>query len=393
MLNNKNERELAYVVSIDAIEPIEGADNVEIAKVLGWRVMVRKGQFSVGDLAVYFEIDSRVPEDMECFSFLAAKHYKVKTQKYFKGTVISQGLLMSFSDFGWENNTHKLGDFLTKELGVTYSSEEDNQRKSNVDKYKLMAKRKEKLFAKQPFKWLMKRAWGREILFFFFGKKRDKKSQFPTWVKKTDEERCQNQPWRFPGDGKTTYIATEKIDGTSTTFTMKKGKFGKVDFRVCSRNVSFSPDNKKECYYDSNYYLEMAKKYNIKTVLTNLFKDHFSDCEWVTIQGETYGDGVQKRTYGLLEERKFAAFNLITSKDGRINSVDAAKILKEYGIDWVPIVDENFLIPNSCDELLAIAEGKSMIDGGMREGLVIRSKDGKDSFKAVSNAFLIKYHG
>ena len=101
MLNPKtNQRELAYVVKIDEIIPIEGADRVETALVGGWRVMVRKDQFKKGDLAIYLEIDSKVPET-EPFLFLAPKNFKVKTQKYFKGKVISQGLLMSPEDFGW----------------------------------------------------------------------------------------------------------------------------------------------------------------------------------------------------------------------------------------------------------------------------------------------------
>ena len=100
MLNKDNIRELAYVVTINDILPIEGADRVEQAVVGGWHIMTRKGQFKPGDPAIYFEIDSKVPET-EPFKFLEPKHYKVKTQKYFKGTVISQGLLMSAEDFGW----------------------------------------------------------------------------------------------------------------------------------------------------------------------------------------------------------------------------------------------------------------------------------------------------
>ncbi|MDE6219198.1 MAG: 2'-5' RNA ligase, partial [Lachnospiraceae bacterium] len=90
MLNKKGQRELAYVVRIDGICAIDGADRVEVAQVGGWRIMVHKGQFVPGDLAIYFEIDSKVPE-REPFLFLEPKHYKIKTQKYFKGTVISQG--------------------------------------------------------------------------------------------------------------------------------------------------------------------------------------------------------------------------------------------------------------------------------------------------------------
>ena len=85
-MTNKRQRELAYVVEIDKIQPIQGADKVELAIVGGWHIMVRKGQFQQGDLAVYFEIDSKVPAE-EPFLFLAQKDYRIKTQKYFKGTV------------------------------------------------------------------------------------------------------------------------------------------------------------------------------------------------------------------------------------------------------------------------------------------------------------------
>ena len=285
--------------------------------------MVRKDQFKPGDLAIYFEIDSKVPAKPE-FEFLAAKHYKVKTQKYFKGTVISQGLLMAAEDFGWylnddrtaivetnaKNNDgyHKLGDFLTKRLGVTYAEAEDNKRKANsVDKYKKMAQRHGKLFSKQPFRWLMKRAWGRKLLFAFFGKKKDKKSGWPAWVRRTDEERIQNMPWIL--ENKEPWIATEKIDGTSTTFTMKKSKFGKNDFYVCSRNVVFDkPD--KNCYYDTNVYIEMAQKYDVENILKKLIETY--NLEWVTLQGETFGASIQKRDYGM-KDHDFYGFNLIFS--------------------------------------------------------------------------------
>ena len=66
MLYSKKERELCYFVTIDEIKPIEGADRVEVAVVSGWKIMVRKGQFKAGDIAIYFEIDSKVPEENTC---------------------------------------------------------------------------------------------------------------------------------------------------------------------------------------------------------------------------------------------------------------------------------------------------------------------------------------
>lgn len=407
MLNEKKERELAYLVRVDEIRPIPGRDRVECAVVGGWTIMVRKDQFKPGDIGIYFEIDSKVPEK-EPFMFLDAKHFKIKTQKYKtpEGQFWSQGLLMAPSDFGWtaleagssdeavgviiNGKVHKVNNesrFLTKELGVVYNEPEDNKRKANsIDKYKKMASRHPKLFTKKPIRWLMKRNWGKKLLFVFFGKKKDKRSAWPAWVSKTDEERVQNMPWIL--QDKSEWVATEKIDGTSTTFTMRRGKFNKKEFYVCSRNVVFdTPD--KNCYYDTNVYLEMAEKYNVREVLSKMLDKY--NLEWITLQGETYGNSIQKRDYHL-KDHNFCGFNLIFSDEGRLDSVRAAALALEFGIPWVPIVDRHFILPDTVEELLEIATGESVVDGDPREGLVFRSADGKRSFKAVSNSFLMKYH-
>ena len=407
MLNGKQERELAYVVLIDGIEPIPGYDRVEHALVGGWRVIVQKDQFKVGDPAIYFEIDSRVPADRECFAFLEKRHYKVKTLKMCK--TLSQGLLMHAEDFGWriihtfdavcivdnELISHFANDesrFLTQKLGVTYADDEDNQRKApSVDKYKKMEMRHRKLFKNPVIHWFMRYKFGRKVMFFFFGKKKDKKNGWPAWVQKTDEERVQNMPWIINSDK--VWLATEKIDGTSTTFTMKRGKFGRKSFYVCSRNVCFGEED-KPCYYDTNVYWEMAKKYDIYNVLASLL-EKLPHEEWITIQGETYGDGVQKRDYSL-KNHDFTAFNLIFSSSGRAGTMDMIHILKEYNVPCVPVVEENIVFTDkfaTVEDMLLWAEGESKIDGLPREGIVFRTIDGTNSFKAVSNSFLLKYHG
>ena len=414
MLNANNERELCYVVKIDAIEPIVGSDNCEAAVVGGWRVMTRKETFKPGNMAVYFEIDSKVPEK-EPFKFLEKKHYKVKTQKYTfggKGNFISQGLLMPLTDFpdlfeedhvsnmGWvykgvkcEYNIVEPGQFLTKLLGVKYSVAEDNTRKSKSDKFTKMRARHQKLFKKNKLvQWLWNRQWGKEILFFFLGNKKDKRG-WPDWVRKTDEERCQNLPQLFPGD-ETKWIVTEKIDGSSTTFTYKrKGK--NKGFYVCSRNVCFdTPEKAEKCYYDSNIYLEMAEKYDIENKLKEILEKYGGDYDFVTLQGETYGESVQKRTYSI-EGRDFMAFNLIFGNDihnqNRLSSTQMKTILDEYTIPSVPILNTSYQLPQTCDELLIYADGESELDGKTREGIVLRTQDGNNSFKAVSNQFLLEY--
>ena len=416
MINPRTkQRELCYVVKIDNILPIEGADKVEQAVVGGWHIIVRKEQFKIGDYAIYFEIDSKVPQE-EPFMFLANKHFKVKTQKYFKGTVISQGLLMSFDDFKDDfggapmwllsvitliNNRKLIGEdplkdpiFLTKELGVTYAVEEDNKRKANINKYDKMYQRHLKLFKKHKIlREIFQYKLGKKILFIFLGKKRDTRN-WPAWVVKTDEERVQNMPFLFPGDPDKKWIVTEKIDGTSTTFTMK-GRKKKEEFYICSRNVNFDkPEKAENCFYETNVYIEMAEKYNMESVLRNILENH-PEFEFVTIQGETYGANIQKRDYGLTGH-DFMAFNLIFGyKDGRVerlNPIDMTSILvNTYNIPCVPVLD-TIILPETMDEMIAYANGKSLIDGGMREGVVLRTLDGVESFKSVSNDFLIKYH-
>ena len=386
MLNKNNERELAYVVRINKVEPIEGYDRVEYAHINGWGCVVRKGAFKEGDLGVYFEIDSKCPA-VEPFLFLEKRKYHVKTQKMCKR--ISQGLLMSFADFGWENDKYEEGTFLTKELGITYYEPEDNVRKSNsgVDKYKKMAQRNGKLFSKQPFRWLMKRDWGRKVLFVFFGKKRDKRG-WPAWVAKTDEERVENMPYIL--ENKDPWIASEKLDGSSTTFTIKRKLFGRYDFYVCSRNVVFDKPDKK-CFYDTNVYLEMAEKYGIEKKMAKMLK-MFPNAEWITLQGETYGGNIQKRDYSTNEHR-FAGFNFITSNEGRWNSVKAAKFMNEFNIPWVPILNENYVLPDTIEDLRAYVHSEpSTVDGIIKEGIVFRSQDGSMSFKCVDPEYLIKYH-
>ena len=385
-------RALAYTAKCGAIKPIEGADNIELMAVNGWNVIVKKGEFKEGDYCVYFEIDSKLP--VEAWSvFMAPKHYKVKTMKLNKFKVISQGLALPLDSFGMFIPETENVD-LTEVLGVTYSVEEDNKRKAENTKYDKMRQRHLELFKKNKLvKWLYKREWGRKLLFIFLGKKKDTRG-WPAWVVKTDEERCQNLPHLFPGDG-TEWIVTEKIDGTSTTFTMKRKPFNKRDFYICSRNVVFDKPDKK-CFYETNVYVEMAEKYNIEWLLNEFLNDH-DDLEFVTLQGETYGAGVQKREYSI-DGHDFMAFNLIFGyKNGeveRFNPMTMTKILDNYDIPCVPIVSACYVLPATCEELLDYAASDvSQLDGGMREGIVLRTKDGKQSFKAVSNEFLLKYHG
>lgn len=229
--NLAKERALAHIEEIAWIKPIDGADNIELIGVLGWVLIAKIDEFKVGDKAVFVEIDSKCPADDERFAFLEKKHYKIKTMKLGKFKCFSQGLALPLTLFP-ELSDRKLGDDVTKELRITYSSEEDRKRKSNkVDpnaKYKAMAARHKEFFSKPIIRKIMRYDIGRKLLFLFFGKKKDNPKQFPSWIVKTDENRIENCPFYLESNEE--WVQTEKIDGTSCTYAVDRIKRGKNKF-------------------------------------------------------------------------------------------------------------------------------------------------------------------
>ena len=419
MLNEKKERELAYIVTVDDVHPIPGKDRVECAVVGGWTCMVPKGAFESGSAGIYFEIDSKLPEE-ERFAFTSRYGYKIKTQRFKtpEGPFYSQGLLMSPEDFGWTVQVEPLGGvrtevvlddegkahypdnesrFLTQKLGVTYAVAEDNKRKANsVDKYKKMVQRRPHLFSQKWARWMMKRDWGKKVMFFFFGRKKDKKTDFPThfpYIKKTDQERCENMTWVL--NDKTPFIVTEKCDGSSGTYILERKLFNRFEFYVCSRNVRQLDENQKS-FYEENYYWECAKKYNIKDKLKDYLKKH-PDLTYICWQGEVCGPKIQGNPHGLTETHLFC-FHMIDSKTGKYDIREANKIWKEYNIEVVPIKNENYILPDNFEDFKNSAEGfytSSVCEGKERqprEGFVYyKTTDPNFSFKNVSRSYLLKH--
>ena len=388
IINDK--RALAYISTVTNVRPLEGYDRVEYSQVNGgWWCITKKDEVKVGDKAIYFEIDSLVPNTDERFAFLEPKKYKIKTQKMCG--VYSQGLIMPLSMFP-ELGDPEVGTDVTETLGITYYIPEDNKRKSNNsgDKYKSMSQRHKNLFKKKPFRWLMRREWGRKLLFMFFGKKKDKPKSFPSgfpYVHKTDEERVENMPYIL--ENKNPFIVTEKLDGTSCTYILERKKFGKFEFYVSSRNVrQLNPE--QDTYHESNIYWELAKKYDIENKLKKVLIER-PELKYICIQGEGVGS-VQGNPLKL-EENDLYVFNLITSDIGRWGSVEGAIFAETFlGMKWVPILDENFILPDDLEEFKVYADGKSAVNPDvLREGVVLRDKEGKISFKNVSRKYLLKH--
>lgn len=413
MINkNTQMRELAYVVMIDAIEPIVGSDNCEAAVVGGWRVMVRKGTFQAGDLAVYFEIDSKVDTSKPEFAFMEKYHGKVKTQKYTFGGknpgFFSQGLIMPVTDFGWElgssgqfsgdfpliktNNGNEVlteGDFLTARLGVVYAVDDDNKRKAkrNPDAAINAALARHPGIAKKYGKFIKNHKAARAIFLFLFGKKKDNRSWPSHIAAKTDVERIQNMIWIL--QDKQPYVATEKIDGSSCSVMAERGKFGKIKYYICSRNVVFEDEN-QPCYYDENIYFEAYKKYNLKEKITQILNDY--NLPNVALQMEVFGSKIQKRDYSL-NEHQAMVFHIV-SNGIKMPMDKVVEICEKYDLPHVPIIDDNFIFPDTIDELQKYVEGEgSKVDGKPREGIVFYDKaTGQQYTKFVSPEFLLKFH-
>lgn len=383
------ERALAHVEEIAWIKPIEGADNIEAVGVLGWNLIARKGEFKVGDKCVFFEIDSKLPET-EWSEFLRPKGFKIKTLKLNRFKVWSQGLALPLTVFPeFQTRIPEVGTDVTNILSVTYSVQEDNIRKAKPDPdsaFKSISARHPKLAQKPLWRWLSKRKWGKKLLVFIFNRKRSDPKAFPDWITKTDETRIENIPFILDGNG--IWTVTEKLDGTSSTFGVKKIGRNKYDFAVCSRNVR-QIDEDQETYHDSNIYWEMANKYGIKDKLISFAKEHGYDT--VVLQGEGIGN-VQKNPYKL-KENDLYCFNLYINGT-RISTAELQDFCIKYGFKCVPILMMEHELPKTMEEMKLEADGTSVINPNVkREGLVYRSLDGQQSFKNVSREYLLKHEG
>lgn len=385
------ERALAYVARVEEIKPIPNADKIEVARVGGWQVVVKKDEFKAGDLAVYIEIDSRVPSDNPEFAFLQDRKYKVKSIKL-RGQV-SQGLIVPMSTL--PEGEYKEGTDVTGILGIKKIEEEKPiVSRSREDRLKSAHP---SLVKKPWFKKMMKYSWFRKLAFKFLIPKKKLKS-FPTEfenVKITDQERCENMAWVLKD--KRPFIVTTKIDGTSTTVVLDRRK-RKEDLWVCSRKVRQIDRNMKNYHSvdgDDNVYWQVVDKFNLVEFLREMCKRF--NLRWCAIQGETAGcsNGGAKlqgdpHKFG---ELRFFGYDLIFPDRGKINVIEAKKLCEEFGIEWVPIVDTNFILPDDFEEFKLQADGPCEAPGanGMREGYVYRlAEDCSFSFKNVSRKYLLK---
>lgn len=349
-----SERKLASVQKIKSIEPIENRDKIQISHVLGWSVITGK-DMQPGDLVVYVEIDSCLPDRPE-FSEVRKRGSRIRTMKM--ANHYSEGICFPLSIL--PNRDWKEGDDVTALLGITKYDEYAGEEPIGVSN-----------LSKKKYNWFQ-RIWYR-----IFGYPKRKKGGFSTLISKTDETRIQNIPEVL--QNKEPMCVSQKVDGSSCSMTMERTFFGHK-FNVYSRNLNVGRDN-------SNYW-KAADMYDMENRMELMMND--MGVKWVAVQGEVAGPGIQKNPEGL-KDIDFFVFNIITP-NGRLGNKEMVEVCSKYGLTTVPMISYDYILPDTVDEMLTYATGPSLINPNvLREGVVVRSQDGKHSFKAVSPKYLIKH--
>lgn len=340
-------RKLASIQEILGLRPIEGADAIEVATVNNWNVVTKKGEYKIGDLVIYCEIDSFLPIREE-FEFLRKSSYKkMGDQEGFRLRTIklrgqiSQGLLIPLHilpENFWLDYNHPC-----EAIGIDVSEILD------IVKY-------------EP-----------PIPAQLAGKM---KGNFPSFINKTDEERIQNltKYYRAYQEEDQEFYATEKLDGSSfTAYLDHEGKFG-----VCSRNIDLLET-------EDNTFWKVARDLDLENKMKRI-KPHS-----ICLQGEMIGEGIQGNRYKLKGQDVYF-FNVFDIETQQYYDMETCrKIVEELELKSVPIQGIISLRPLSIEDLLERTDNlKSLLNPEVGvEGIVVRSADRKISFKVISNKFLL----
>ncbi|KAK6526521.1 hypothetical protein TWF694_005104 [Orbilia ellipsospora] len=374
-------RKLVTVRRVGTVQPIPGADRIQLATVDGWAVVVKVGEFAPNDRAIFFEIDSYLPGDDPRWGFLEVgftvwnemKGYKIKTAKL-KGQ-ISQGILRTLNDFPEVAEVIK-----------------DLEEKHGVEKAEEMVRGMSFAEALGVKKYEPPEP-GSNVP----GERPAR--PFPSFVQKTDQERIQNLPGVFAAYADEVFQETTKMDGSSMTVyylredsqiieTMEpvnpikeptvasmKGRFG-----VCSRNIDLLEAG------GGNFWA-VARKNKLPEKLSNLNRNY-------AIQGELCGSSIQKNFEGFQPGfHEFFVFSVWDiDKQQYLEPKAVEELAAELNLKHVPVNGYYKLgdIATEVKALLARAEGKG-INGKKREGIVLKQVDGPLSFKAISNSYLLKH--
>ena len=334
-------RKMAHIEVIHSISPIDGADAIELACVLGWQCVVKKGEFQVGQLVVYCEIDSWVP--------LTTAPFLQKGEKIREFNGVPGNRL----------KTIKLRGALSQGLILPCTSDMPNEEGSDVSEIlsiqKWEAPENPQLAGTQ-------------------------KGNFPAQFPKTDQERIQNisdRTWAIWQEKNYSFEVTEKLEGSSMTCYLLDGVFG-----VCSRNIDL-----KET--EDNTFWKVARAKDIEAKMRKA-SEQFGLTDWC-IQGELIGPGIQGNIYGLTEHM-FYVFEIVKAGGTKLNADDRTAICNAVTFFQAPLKGYKVSLKSQTKQsLLKKANDLSQLKDVLQEGLVFKCiEDPSISFKAVSDEYLLK---
>ena len=339
-------RKLASVQKVQEIKDIENADAIQAYRVLGWWVVGKKNEFRVGDLVLYFEIDSFIPHELAPFlskgrdprEYNGVQGERLRTVRL-RGQ-ISQGLIIALHDADLRNymmktNAPSLFDLAEEGMDLT--------QELNIQK------------------------WEPPVATNLAGQVR---GHFPTHIlPRTDQERIQNIFQEIQDKGDVTYEVSLKLDGTSCSIFRYED-----ELRVCSRNLELKVNQ------------ENSKNTLVKIALA--VGENIPD--GYAVQGEVMGPSIQNNREGF-KQHEFFVFDLYDiAKQEYVTPAKRRLLCDEWGLQHVPIIDAIGTAPENVDAGLEFAEGPS-INHKIREGLVYKcNSDPNFSFKIISNQFLLK---
>lgn len=353
-------RKLASIRKIDNLRPIPNADQIECAVLGGWNVVVKRGDFQVGDLAIYVEIDSFIPSQVAPFltkSGADAREYNgIKGERLRSVRLrqqLSQGLLLPLQT-------------VVNEVAYDYPYAALVMQNGNVACVKEGDDVTELLGIQK---------WEPPVPACLAGQVA---GAWPSLVQKTDQDRIQSMSSEWDTYSQYHWEVTEKIEGSSMT----AGIVNDV-FVVCSRNINLreTPDNSL---------WQQARKYHIEERMRELNLSN------LVVQGELFGEGIQGGYYGV-KGHDFYVFDILDLSTGKYLLPQVRRELTaKLGLKHVPVLDECKMIniKHGIDTLLQEADGESQLNKQkLREGLVFKRVDGPEHFKTVSNKYLLKTGG
>jgi len=398
---------LMYAVKVNAVTSIEGADKIELAHVMDYTVVVKKGEYKPDDLALYVEIDSLLPDgldpefkaeyaelkekiktDPECnvdeanariatiqgfskypyFEFLRDRKFKIKSMKLGKFGVISQGILFKPSDLGIEDV--KVGQDFTTQFNVTEIVQDEEEAgiagSSKKDNFIV--------------RWLMRYAWFRS----WRKRKNIKEVWDPTFPSKSDEENVQKifSKMKQKYNDKE-WVATEKLEGQNITIYSEEIRniFGKKSKRigVCSRTRELNPKGNCKAFWDTVKRLRFDEK--VKKM----------PGEWF-IRGEHLGPGIQGNIYKLprTDIKIFDMYKKVNGQWVKLGWDAMQTIANAYDIPLVPLLDEHYKLPDTAQDMLKESDKPTCFGNNLkhkREGFVLRLKDDYNVSFKVKNPF------